>query len=112
MYSNTLINITKKRKNKSIINNTEYHDTRGNGLTPAGGSQIEEYRIYNTEIVPTVQGFNKYIKTHGHIGNIKNKYKTKHTITTIKSIHILVNAFNCCYIHKSQYFKIVTTQLL
>ena len=68
MYSNTLINITKKRKSKSIITNTEYHDTRGNGLAPVGGSQIAEYRIYNTEIVETVQGFNKYIKKHGHVG--------------------------------------------
>lgn len=67
MYTNTLINITKKRKSKAVVNNTEYHDTRGNGLAPAGGSQIEDYRIYNTEIVPTVQGFNKYIKAHGHV---------------------------------------------
>lgn len=68
MYSNTLINITKKRKSKSIINNTEFHDTRNDGKAVAGGSQVEEYRIYNTEVVPTVKGFNRYIKNHSHVG--------------------------------------------
>lgn len=68
MYSNTLINVTKKRKSKSVINNTEFHDTRNDGKAIAGGSQIEDYRVYNTEVVPTVKGFNKYIKKHGHVG--------------------------------------------
>lgn len=80
MYSNTLINITKKRKSKSIITNTEFHDTRGNGLASVGGSQIAKYRIYNIEIVPTVKGFNKYIKKQSDEGKWVRDYTDKESM--------------------------------